>query len=54
MIPVPGGRPFLMPVGMVTGLYRKHVGKQAVTVRNTQTDLEVTASRNGDRLFLHW
>ncbi|HEY5909928.1 MAG TPA: alpha-L-arabinofuranosidase [Verrucomicrobiae bacterium] len=53
MIPVPGGRPFLMPVAMVMALYRKHVGKEAVTVLKTPDDLDVTASRSGDRLFLH-
>ncbi len=53
MIPVPGGRPFLMPVAMVMSLYRKHVGDKAVTVLKTHDDLDVTASRNSDRLFLH-
>lgn len=53
MIPVPGGRSFLMPVAMVMRLYRKHAGKEAVTVLQTPNDLDATASRTGDRLFLH-
>jgi hypothetical protein len=53
MIPVPGGRSFLMPVAMVMSLYRKHAGKEAVAVLKTPNDLDVTASRTGDRLFLH-
>jgi hypothetical protein len=53
MIPVPGGRSFLMPVAMVMSLYRKHVGQEAVTVLKTPNDLDVTASLTGDRLFLH-
>jgi len=53
MIPVPGGRAFLMPVAMVMSLYRKHVGTEAVTVLQAPPDLDVTASRTDDRLFLH-
>lgn len=53
MIPVPGGRPFMMPVAMVMGLYRKHSGKQSVEIGETPDGLDVTASRTGDRLFLH-
>jgi alpha-L-arabinofuranosidase len=53
MIPVPGGRSFLMPVAMVMSLYRKHVGKEAVAVLQAPKNLDVTASRSGDRLFLH-
>ncbi len=53
MIPVPGGSPFLMPVAMVMGLYRKHSGKEAVAVVTSPADLDATASRTGDRLFLH-
>ena len=43
----------MMPVAMVMSLYRKHVGKQAVKVLDTPDDLDVTASRTGDRVFLH-
>jgi alpha-L-arabinofuranosidase len=53
MIPVPGGRSFLMPVAMVMSLFRKHTGKEAVTVLKVPNDLDVTASRDDDRLFLH-
>ncbi|MBN2477282.1 MAG: twin-arginine translocation signal domain-containing protein [Pirellulales bacterium] len=53
MIPVPHGRSFMMPVAMVMSLYRKHVGNNAVTVLDTPDDLDVTASRTGDRVFLH-
>jgi len=53
MIPVPGGRPFMMPVAMAMSLYRKHSGKQSVAVARTPDGLDVTASRTGDRLFLH-
>jgi hypothetical protein len=43
----------MMPVAMVMSLYRKHSGKQAVEVTGTPDGLDVTASRTGDRVFLH-
>lgn len=53
MIPVPGGRPFLMPVALMMALYRRHAGEQAVSVTAAPADLDVTASRTGNRIFLH-
>jgi alpha-L-arabinofuranosidase len=53
MIPVPEGRPHLMPVAMMMGLYRKHVGTHGVRVVGEPEGLDVAASRTGDRLFLH-
>jgi hypothetical protein len=53
MIPVPGGKAFLMPVARVMRLYRKHTGEQALGVTATPEGLDVAASRTGDRLFLH-
>ena len=53
MIPVPGGKSFMMPVAMVMSLYRKHTGTQAVEVTGAPDGLDVTASRVGDRIFLH-
>lgn len=53
MIPVPGGRSFLMPVGMVMSLYRRHAGEKAVRVMQTPGGLDVTASRTGDKVVLH-
>ncbi len=55
MIPTPqgGGAPFLMPVAMVMGLYRKHTGDSALAVTGAPPDLDVTASRSGRRVFLH-
>ena len=42
-----------MPVAQVMRLYRHHSGEQAVDVGETPAGLDVTASRTGDRLFLH-
>jgi hypothetical protein len=53
MIPVPRGRPFLMPVGLVMCLYRHHTGEKALDVQRVPDGLDVTASRTGDRVFLH-
>jgi alpha-L-arabinofuranosidase len=55
MIPTPqgAGTPFLMPVAMVMGLYRKHTGENALTVSEAPADLDITASRTGQRVFLH-
>lgn len=53
MIPVPAGRSFMMPVAMVMSLYRNHTGEKAIDVTSVPDDLDVTASRTGDRVFLH-
>ena len=53
MIPTPGGKAYLMPVAHVMRLYRTHGGEQAVAVRDCPSDLDVTASRTGDRIFVH-
>ncbi|MBP7053365.1 MAG: alpha-L-arabinofuranosidase [Phycisphaerae bacterium] len=53
MIPVPGGDSYMMPVALVMALYRRHSGRDAVTVTKTPDGLDVTASRTGDRVYLH-
>jgi alpha-N-arabinofuranosidase len=53
MIPVPEGRPYLMPVALMMGLYRKHVGSHGVRVGSGPEGLDIAASRKGDRFFLH-
>lgn len=53
MIPVPGGKSFLMPVAMVMSLYRKHTGSHAVEIRDAPPGLDVVASRTANRMFLH-
>lgn len=54
MLPTPpsAGRAYLLPVGSVMSLYRHHVGAQAVGVQATG-GLDVTASRTGNRLYVH-
>lgn len=47
------GRAFMQPVARVMSLYRGHVGTQAVRVAKCPEGLDVTASRNENRFFLH-
>jgi alpha-L-arabinofuranosidase len=53
MLPVPAGRAFAMPVAKVMALYGRHFGRSFVSVPEAPPDLDVTASRTGDRLYLH-
>ncbi len=55
MIPMPRfrGEAFLMPVAHVMRLYRRHSGQSFVEVRRAPSDLDITASRTGDRIWLH-
>jgi alpha-L-arabinofuranosidase len=50
----PGGAPaYLMPVAHVMRLFSQQRGRQAVRVTAAPEGLDVTASRTGDRLYLH-
>lgn len=51
--PVWSGTPFLMPVGRVMALFGGHTGKYTIPARCSERDVDVTASLDGDRLFLH-
>lgn len=53
MIPVPGGKSFMMPVAKIMSLYRHHNGKEALELNNVPDGLDITASRTGNTIFLH-
>lgn len=55
MLPTPiwAGVPFLMPVGQLMALYGRHTGKYAVPVSCSDRNIDVTASLDGRKLFLH-
>src|SRR6185295_2890313 len=53
MLPVPGGKAYVMPVGKVASLYRKHSGQQFVGVSGGPPDLDIVASRTAATYFLH-
>ncbi len=55
MIPTPLGssRSYMMPVAMIMSLYQNHTGKKALKIKTSHKDLDITASRTGDRVYLH-
>lgn len=53
MIPVPNGEAFMMPTAKVMHLYRHHTGESFIDVQGMPADLDVTASRTGNTIFLH-
>lgn len=53
MIPVPSGEAFMMPVAKIMHLYRHHTGKSFINVKGMPDELDVTASRTANTIFLH-
>ena len=56
MIPTPhrhDGRAYMLPVARVMALYRRYSGQGACAVTAAPAGLDVTASRAGDRVYLH-
>lgn len=52
-IPVPRGRSFLLPVGSIMRLFRKYKGTHGIAVTSAPPDLDIAASRDGTRVYLH-
>lgn len=50
---VPGGVSYLLPVGAVMRLFKRHNGTQGVTVKSAPARLDLAASRSGNKVFLH-
>jgi len=50
---VPSGVSYLLPVGAVMRLFKRHNGGQGVAVKSGPSSLDMAASRTGDKLFLH-
>jgi alpha-N-arabinofuranosidase len=50
---VPGGVSYLLPVAAVMRLFKRHNGTHGVAVKSAPTNLDVCASRAGNKLFLH-
>ena len=53
MIPTPSGQSFLMPVGHVMRLYRRHSGEQFLQVLAAPDGLDICATRTENTVFLH-
>ena len=50
---VPGGVSYLLPAGAVARLFKRNNGKEGASVKSSPADLDIAASRTGDRIFLH-
>ena len=50
---VPRGVSYLTPAGSVMRLFKRHNGREAVAVPAAPPELDIAASRTGDRVFLH-
>jgi alpha-N-arabinofuranosidase len=50
---VPAGVSYLLPAGAVMRLFKNHNGDQAVAVKSAPTNLDLAASRTGDKFFIH-
>jgi hypothetical protein len=53
MLQTPGRLSYLMPVGSIMRLFRKHSGTQGVSATAPTRDLDIAASRTGSTVFLH-
>jgi alpha-N-arabinofuranosidase len=49
----PASGAYLMPVARIMSLYRKHMGRQAITVEHAPDGLDVTATRSGKKIYLY-
>jgi alpha-L-arabinofuranosidase len=50
---VPGGVSYLLPAGAVMRLFKKYNGKQGLAVTSAPDQLDVVASRNQNKFYLH-
>jgi alpha-L-arabinofuranosidase len=53
MLPTPGGNSYLLPAGAVMRLFQRHNGTHGVAVKSAPANLDICASRAGDKMFLH-
>ncbi|HEX6927538.1 MAG TPA: alpha-L-arabinofuranosidase C-terminal domain-containing protein [Longimicrobiaceae bacterium] len=52
-IPVPRGQSFLLPIATIMRLFNRHKGSHGVMVRHAPPELDVTASRDENTVYLH-
>lgn len=52
-LPVPRGDSYLLPIGTIMKLYKKHGGDKGVIVTESPSELDVAATRKDDKLMLH-
>lgn len=49
----PRGVSYMMPVASIARLFQKYNGTRAVAVKSAPRELDIAASRNGDKFYLH-
>jgi alpha-L-arabinofuranosidase len=50
---VPAGVSYLLPIGAVMRLFKRHNGTHGVAVKSAPASLDIAASRAGNKVFLH-
>jgi len=53
MLATPGAKSYLMPVGSIARLFKRYNGKQGVSLKSAPSGLDIAASRNGNKVYLH-
>jgi hypothetical protein len=53
MLQTPRGISYFTPAGSVMRLFKRHNGRQGVAVQSAPASLDIAASRNGNRYYLH-
>jgi hypothetical protein len=53
MLQTPRGVTYLMPVGSVARLFKRHNGTHGIAVKSAPAGLDIAASRAGNKVFLH-
>lgn len=53
MLTMPGRISYMMPIARVMALFRKYIGEKEVEVMATPRDLDITASRTNNYIYLH-
>ena len=53
MLQVPTGASYLLPSGAVMRLFKRYNGKQGIAVKAAPSNLDIAASRDGNKIFLH-
>ena len=53
MIGVPAGKSYMMPVASVARLFKRYNGTQGVGVSRAPSGLDIAASRDGNKVYLH-
>uniref|UniRef100_Q01ZD8 Alpha-L-arabinofuranosidase-like protein n=1 Tax=Solibacter usitatus (strain Ellin6076) TaxID=234267 RepID=Q01ZD8_SOLUE len=53
MLQTPRGVTYLMPVGSIARLFKRHNGTHGVTVKAAPPGLDIAASRAGNKVYLH-